>query len=58
MDPKMTVDYYGSKIWKLNGDLHRTDGPAVERNDGYKEYWIQGKQYTEEEYKKKSLDNN
>jgi hypothetical protein len=26
------------------GDLHRTDGPAVVWADGRKEYWIQGVQ--------------
>ena len=28
----------GSKEWRLNGQLHRTDGPAIERANGTK-YW-------------------
>jgi len=28
--------------WRLNGELHRTDGPAVERIGGYKEWLING----------------
>lgn len=23
--------------------LHRVDGPALEREDGYKEWWVRGK---------------
>ena len=35
-----TVKIYdnGTKLWCLNGKLHRTDGPAVEYADGSK-YW-------------------
>ena len=29
--PVMTVDRNGDKQWTLNGKLHRTDGPAIER---------------------------
>jgi hypothetical protein len=25
------------------GELHRTDGPAVERPNGYREWWVEGK---------------
>jgi len=27
-------------FWKLNGNLHREDGPAVEYANGYKEWWL------------------
>ena len=27
------------------GKLHRTDGPAIEWSDGYKEYWVDGKRH-------------
>jgi hypothetical protein len=30
-------------VWFFDGRLHREDGPAVERADGYCEYWIEGK---------------
>jgi hypothetical protein len=30
------------------GDYHRTDGPAIERNDGYKSCWINGKRHCED----------
>ena len=33
----------GGKDWWLNGELHREDGPAVERTNGYKEWWLNGK---------------
>ena len=32
----------GSKEWRLNGLLHRTDGPAREWADGSKEWWQKG----------------
>jgi hypothetical protein len=32
----------GTKEWYLNGQLHRTDGPAMEWADGDKEWWLNG----------------
>ena len=40
--PKIKVLTDGSKMWWLNGNLHRIDGPAVERADGTKEWWLNG----------------
>jgi hypothetical protein len=40
----------GIREWKTNGLLHRENGPAVEKPDGSKEYWLKGKQYPEEQY--------
>ncbi len=38
--------------WKLpNGDFHREDGPAIEWYDGNKSWYLNDKQYTEEEHK-------
>jgi len=34
----------------LNYKLHRTDGPAIEWDDGYKEWWINDKRYSEQEF--------
>jgi hypothetical protein len=31
--------------WTLNGKLHREDGPAVEYDDGAKEWWLLGRLY-------------
>ena len=39
----------GDTFWYLNGKLHRTNGPACEWDDR-KEWWLNGKQYTEEEF--------
>lgn len=36
-----------------DGKLHRLDGPAVEWNDGGKEWWINGVPYIEDEFNKK-----
>lgn len=40
-----------TKRWLLNRLLHREDGPAVEYLDGTKEWWINNKQYTEQQHK-------
>ena len=37
-----------------NGKLHRESGPAIEYSYGDKEWYINGKQYTEKEYKYKT----
>ena len=41
--PKMKVHPNGTKEWRLNGELHRTDGPAIEWADGRKEWRLNGK---------------
>jgi len=33
------------KYWYLDGELHRLDGPAVERTDGYKAWYCQNKNH-------------
>ena len=40
--PKIKVLPNGTKEWCLNGELHRTDGPAIEWTDGSKEWWLNG----------------
>ena len=38
---KIETDNQGNKYFKNDkGQLHRTDGPAVEYADGYKQWWI------------------
>ena len=38
------VIYDTHTVWlNLEGKLHRTDGPAIEYADGYKEWWINDK---------------
>ena len=41
----------GTKIWCLNGKMHREDGPACEWADGYKAWFLNGKQLTEPQWK-------
>jgi hypothetical protein len=38
----------GDKEWYLNGDLHREDGPAVEKANGTKEWWLNGNLHRED----------
>ena len=38
--PECITFSYGTKAWFLNGKLHREEGPAVERPDGTKEWYL------------------
>ena len=38
----------GDKYWYLNGEIHREDGPAVERADGDKCWYLKGKLHRED----------
>ena len=41
-----TIDPDGDKRWRNSSrKLHRLDGPAVERADGTKEWWVDGKRH-------------
>ena len=49
----ITIQYNnGDLCWSCNGQMHRTDGPAVENSDGSKEWWVIGKMLSEEEFNK------
>ena len=41
--PECKTYHNGTKQWWLNGNLHREDGPAIERPNGAKEWWLNGK---------------
>lgn len=41
------VSVYRSKMWYLNGELHRENGPAVEWVNGYKAWYYNGKVHRE-----------
>jgi len=38
----------GSKIWRLNGLLHREDGPAKEYAEGDKKWYLKGQRHRED----------
>ena len=40
----------GTKLWYLNGVLHRTDGPAIEYADGTKSWYLNDVKLTEQEH--------
>jgi len=42
-NPICEVDTDGAKEWYLNGQRHRTNGPAIEYPDGEKEWYLNGK---------------
>jgi hypothetical protein len=45
---ELTVDLYGNKRWKLNGEYHREDGPAVEVPNGSKYWYLNGYYHRED----------
>ena len=45
-----TVD--GDKFWIKNNKWHRLDGPAHDWANGTKGWYVEGKEYTEEEFNK------
>jgi len=44
----------GDKCWFLNSDLHREDGPAIEDADGTKYWYLNGTEYIEKEFLRKT----
>ena len=47
--PAMTYEN-GNKYWYKNDKLHRLNGPAYEESSGYKKYYIEGTELTEDEF--------
>lgn len=45
------IVHNGNKFYRLNGERHRLDGPAIEYASGYKEWFVDGKEVTELECK-------
>jgi hypothetical protein len=45
---KLEISVFGNKYWNLNGEHHRTDGPAIIYTDGHKEWWLNGKRHRED----------
>jgi hypothetical protein len=45
MKPIMAVNSFGGKYWRLHGQLHCEDGPAIEYADGGKEWYLKGKRH-------------
>lgn len=34
--------YKTRRVWLQDGEVHRTDGPAIEYANGCKEWWVDG----------------
>jgi hypothetical protein len=41
----ITTDDEGTIFYRVNGQLHREDGPAVIHPDGGKEWWLNGERH-------------
>jgi hypothetical protein len=46
--PECKIMANGSKWWKLDGIVHREDGPAFESADGYRCWFKHGKRHRED----------
>lgn len=46
--PTRSVTEDGIIEWRLNGQLHRIDGPAYEWSDGYKAWYFMGRLHRED----------
>lgn len=57
-DDGPAIEFYdGTKWYMKDGKFHRIDGPAViwgSRSNDQSEYWIDGKQFSEDEYMQKT----
>ena len=42
MQPTMSIDNAGDTVWRLNGQYHREDGPAIEYLDGDEDWYLHG----------------
>ena len=48
-----TVKVYDNRTeWRLNGKLHREDGPAIEYANGVKSWYLDDREYSESDYNK------
>ena len=46
VQPTKSVLPDGSQVWRLpTGELHRDDGPAITRPDGYEAWWQHGERH-------------
>lgn len=50
MNPEPIILPNGIKCWGDEDFLHREDGPAIERANGRKAWYLYGDAYTEEEF--------
>ena len=41
IEPEVEVYNDGSKEWYLDNELHRIGGPAIERENGYKRWFLE-----------------
>ena len=48
MEPTCKVYANGDKVWYLNGNMHREDGPAIEHANGYKTWWLNDEYITDD----------
>ena len=44
------IEKYHVKSWYVNGKCHRVDGPAIEYTNGFKCWFINGRQYSFDEW--------
>lgn len=45
LQPVVTVEPNGTQVWRLNGQLHRDDGPAIAYPDGHQAWYQNGQRH-------------
>jgi hypothetical protein len=48
MKPRKSSARNGDARYRLDGQLHREDGPAIDNVNGYQEYWQHGQLHRED----------
>ena len=48
MKSTLIINSDGTKVWCLNGQFHREDGPAIEHPDGTKVWCLNGQRHRED----------
>lgn len=46
--PIQTIEQNGNEFWRLDGKLHRIDGPAIIHPNGYEAWYFMGKLHRED----------
>ena len=58
MNKIIKTKFRNCDVYTLNGLFHREDGPAIEFPSGYKEWFINGKEYSEDKFNQYILKHN
>ena len=59
MESELTIEYFDDiKEWRLNGQFHREDGPAIEMPNGAQFWFLNGKKLSKKQLLSKKMKKN